>query len=112
MRSQSPEEITLFSEPGKGEVEQIITENQPGRVKFQATYWPARLYNPEYEITLVPDTPVVVIGRQGITLLVVPVSEPQESNLEPEGEIQEKASAFNPSRWTQKFGSLFGFRLN
>ena len=112
MSSESPEKIMIFSKPGIGEVEQIITETQPGRVKFQATYWPARLHNPEYEITLVPNTPVTVIGREGITLLVVPVSEMEQSNLEAEGEIKEKAIAFKRSGWTQKFGSLFGFRLN
>jgi hypothetical protein len=112
MSLESPEKITLFAKPAMGEVEQIITETQAGRVKFQATYWPARLYNPEYEITLVPDTPVTVIDRQGITLLVLPVNEMQQSNLEDQEAMKQKAIASNGSGWTQRFGFLFGSRLN
>ncbi len=67
-------EIKLFSKPGTGIVEETITETQSGRVKFQATYWPARYYGQDNQVTLLPNDQVTVLGRQGITLLVVPVS--------------------------------------
>jgi hypothetical protein len=81
MSSESSTKVILFPTPGKGIIEEIITESQPGRVNFQASYWPARLYNLEQKVTLLPNTPVNVIGREGITLLVVPVSEVEESNI-------------------------------
>lgn len=112
MSLENPATITLFPKPGMGIIEEIITESQPGRVNFQATYWPARLYNPEQEVTLLPNTPVTVIGRQGITLLVVPVSAVAESNLETNSTNEKAALNYRRSGWTQKFGSLFGFRLN
>lgn len=107
----APEEITFFPQPGAGKVEQTITPTQPGRVKFQATYWPARLYDPEEDVTLVPDEPVTVIGRQGITLLITPVSEASEGNSSSnKTEGGNVASHF--STWTQKLGSILGFRLD
>ena len=112
MSLESPTKITLFPKPGKGIVEEIISKSQPGRVNFQATYWPARLYNPEQEVTLLPNTPVTVIGREGITLLVFPVTEMAESNLEVEATNPKAAINSQRSGWTQKFGSLLGFRLN
>lgn len=112
MSSESPEKITLFPKPGKGKVEQIITETQSGRVNFQATYWPARLYNPEHEVNLLPNTPVTVIGRQGITLLVIPFIETEASNLEPNHKNEQSAINDQRSGWRQKFVFLFGFRLN
>jgi hypothetical protein len=102
-----PEGIKLFSQPGTGKVERMISSTQPGRVEFQATYWPARLYHPEHEVTLVPDDPVTVVGRQGITLLVVPVSEVQESDSQEGAVEQRKAIASHISGWTQKIRSVF-----
>ncbi len=66
-------EIKLFPSTGTGTVAETITPEHPGRVRYQATYWPARLYRDE-QITLVPNDKVQVVGRQGLTLLVVPVS--------------------------------------
>ena len=102
-----PEDIKLFSQPGTGKVERMISSTQPGRVQFQATYWPARLYHSGCEVTLVPDDPVTVIGRQGITLLVVPVSEVQESDAQESVVEQQKAIASHISGWTQKIRSVF-----
>jgi len=112
MSSESPTKITLFPKPGKGIIEEIITTSQPGRVNFQATYWPARLYNPEQKVNLLPNTPVTIIGREGITLLVVPISETQESNKDANSVTGKAALNYQRSGWTQKFGSLLGFRLN
>lgn len=72
--SPSNPEITLFSSRGKGVVEETITPEKPGRVRYQATSWPARLYH-DAPVTLLPKDPVYVVGRQGLTLLVVPASD-------------------------------------
>lgn len=117
----APEEITLFPEPSPGKVEQTIATTQPGRVEFQATYWPARFYHCEGEVTLVPDDPVMVVGRQGITLLVVPVSVMPQANLQDgateKGKVLDSAGAKNAiasslSAWTQKFSSILRFWVN
>lgn len=66
-------EIKIFSELGSGTVETTIAPEQPGRVKYKASYWPARFYHQQEQTTLLPNAPVCVVGREGITLLVVPV---------------------------------------
>lgn len=68
------EPVVMFTEPGVGVVEQIIMPAQPGRVEFGATYWPARLFDSQLDITLAPACSVMVVGREGITLLIVPVA--------------------------------------
>ena len=70
----APSEIEIFSEVIMGIVENKITQNQPGRVKCLATYWPARFYHSNCDVVVFPDEIVKVVGRQGITMLVVPVS--------------------------------------
>ena len=63
-----------FPEPVKAIVQEAITATKPGRVKYQASYWPAKLYQPQRGINTVKlekNQPVNVIGREGITLLVV-----------------------------------------
>lgn len=66
--------IEFFPAPLPGIVEEAISLNTPGRVKFKSSYWPARLYQVENEIVLCPDQFVNVIGREGLTLLVCPVA--------------------------------------
>ncbi len=67
-------EIKLFSELGTGTVEETINPKYPGRVKYKATFWPAQFYNQQEQVTLLPNESVTVVGRQGITLLVVSIS--------------------------------------
>jgi hypothetical protein len=69
----APETIEFFIYPGIGEVEQTITLHQRGRVKFMATYWFAQFYPPNNPRLALPGTPVRVIGREGLTLLVVSI---------------------------------------
>lgn len=48
-------------------VEEEIKPNQPGRVRFQSSWWPARC---DREITLKPGQVVHVVGLENITLIV------------------------------------------
>lgn len=52
-------------------VDKPIAPNQPGRIKFQGTYWKAELADPGFKKVEVGE-PVQVVGVQGIRLLVVP----------------------------------------
>jgi membrane protein implicated in regulation of membrane protease activity len=67
--SQSSD-LTAFQ--GRGVVERTITPSTPGRVYFQASYWPARLSQPGVN-DLPPGTLVEVVDRKGLTLLVKPL---------------------------------------
>lgn len=64
--------VEIFSETIEGVVEKAIAHNQPGRVKCFGTYWPAKLHQPNCQIEIIAGSPVIVVGRQGITLLVLP----------------------------------------
>ena len=64
--------LTTFQ--GRGTVERTITSSTPGRVYFQASYWPARFVQPDASGALHPGTPVEVVDRDGLTLLVQPLS--------------------------------------
>lgn len=72
-------EIDLFPKPGIGQVEKTITATQPGRIHFRATSWPARFCYPDSQpdgsLKVIPGEDVIVVGRQGITLLVVPTNQ-------------------------------------
>lgn len=70
--------IELFPQPSIGIVEMTISGDRPGRVKYQSTYWPARILHPSSDIqgkmTFKPNEKVMVMGREGITLLVAPLA--------------------------------------
>lgn len=68
------EKVEMFSEAVMGTVEKTITQNQPGRVKCLGSYWPARFYHSNCDVIVFPDDFVKVVGRQGITMLVIPRS--------------------------------------
>ncbi|MGB3294362.1 MAG: hypothetical protein WBB01_15350 [Phormidesmis sp.] len=44
-----------------------------GRAVLHGTSWLAQLYEPGYSITLLPDQPASAIGRQGNTLILMPL---------------------------------------
>lgn len=54
-------------------VDKPIALHQPGRIKYQGTYWKAALADPSCERIEVGES-VRVVDRQGITLLVIPAS--------------------------------------
>lgn len=64
----------LFQNPTVGVVVQEITQSSQGRVKHDATSWPAELDTPSGEIVLLPNAPVLVVGRRGLVLLVRPLT--------------------------------------
>jgi|GEM_PF-1540236 len=66
--------IEIFPRIITAEVERTIAPTQPGRVKFQASHWPARFYQSSHQKTVSPGESVLVIGRAGIDLLVMPVN--------------------------------------
>jgi membrane protein implicated in regulation of membrane protease activity len=59
------------SHPAYGVVDKAIAPHQPGRIKFQGTYWKTELAYPDCKKVEVGE-PVQVVGLQGIRLLVVP----------------------------------------
>lgn len=58
-------------ESGQGVVIQPIAPRRPGQIKFQGTYWQAELAQPSYGKIDAGES-IEVVGRRGITLLVVP----------------------------------------
>jgi membrane protein implicated in regulation of membrane protease activity len=72
MTTLSQTKPEFFSTPALGIVEKVIAPNQPGRVKYQASYWPAKLDQTAAATAIESNQSVLVIGRQGITLLVRP----------------------------------------
>ena len=66
------EVLSFSSAKNVARVERAITSGRGGRVYFQATYWPARLYQSDSQRTVLPGDMVTIMGRQGLTLLVKP----------------------------------------
>jgi len=100
----APEIIELFSQAAIGNVEETITLHLRGRVRFMATTWFARFYQPGSQTEALPGTSVKVIGREGLTLLVVPIDEgvpPGMPSLE-----HPKTKQLSLS-WMQQIGSWF-----
>ncbi|MCG8368036.1 MAG: NfeD family protein [Pseudanabaenales cyanobacterium] len=66
--------VELFEKPGLGRVDKAIAPNHRGRVFFEGTYWPARLYSADAPLMAIAEveSAVSVLGRQGLTLLVRP----------------------------------------
>ncbi len=52
----------LFPEAIAGIINETISSAQLGRIKCLGTYWPARLYKLESQVTLIPKQPVCVVG--------------------------------------------------
>jgi membrane protein implicated in regulation of membrane protease activity len=57
--------------PAYGVVDKAIAPHQPGRIKFQGTYWKAELANPNYKRIEAGEL-IQVVGLRGITWLVIP----------------------------------------
>ncbi|MBE9139157.1 NfeD family protein [Nodosilinea sp. LEGE 07088] len=64
--------LEFFTPPGEGIATQSITSNNAGRVDVNAVSWPAKLHLNDRVLNISKGQKVVIIGRQGNTLLVVP----------------------------------------
>lgn len=72
----APDRIALFAQPGIGEVVQAISANRRGRVKFRASFWPAKFYlQSQADERALPLDQVIIVGIDGITLLVMPIDD-------------------------------------
>lgn len=69
----------IFADAIEGIVEETISPRQPGRVKCDGTYWPAKLHRPNGQPAIRPGTRVSVVGIEGITLLVCPANSPKSA---------------------------------
>jgi membrane-bound ClpP family serine protease len=64
--------VVKFQQPRLGQVQETITPNQLGWVKFGGSYWAAKFYEPDFSGSIVPGEQVTVLGHQGNALLVMP----------------------------------------
>lgn len=64
--------VQIFPQPGIGSVVEPITTTRQGRVKSKASYWPGRLHEVSIPTRLLPMEIVLVVGREGMILLVQP----------------------------------------
>jgi hypothetical protein len=62
----------LFAQPGTATVVETITLSRRGRVRYLSSYWPARLHQGTSSTQLTPEQTVLVLGREGMTLLIQP----------------------------------------
>lgn len=102
-----PETEELLPQPLPGKVEQMITPTRPGRVRFQATFWTAEFYYSDCQVAVLPGMSVNVVGRRGITLLVIPigyVSHSQFAEQEQSNRDLKRSSLF---RWLQAMSLIF-----
>ncbi len=69
----TPPTTQLFKKIDMGKVEEMITPDRSGRVRFQGSFWRARLLNSTGKhdrLQILPGEWVKVVGRIGLTLLV------------------------------------------
>jgi len=109
--SQNSQSITLFSKAEAGKVEKTITSSESGRVKFQGSYWPAQFYYPDSHLTANPDEVVTIVGRQGITLLVVPEGSPLPGEFSSNSPIQSDKDNLRSAEWSQRLSSRLSVLL-
>ncbi|MBE9136072.1 NfeD family protein [Nodosilinea sp. LEGE 07088] len=67
--------LELFDTPKAARVDCPISAHIRGRVFYEGTYWPARFYDGlvDANYALAVSSRVLVVGRQGLTLLVSPL---------------------------------------
>ena len=65
--------IIIFAKPVRGKATKPIFPHEPGRCEAFGSNWIAVLYPPNSKATILPNSPINVIGRQGIRLLINPL---------------------------------------
>ena len=100
-----PETVELFPHTMTATVDETLIASAPGRVEFQASYWFAEFYQGDYG-KIEPGTVVRVLGRRGLTLLVLPLT--CEICLHQKFRLsQEITNASRSLSWLQWFCSVF-----
>lgn len=69
-----PEDPKMLPEPIYGTIDKAIIQGRIWRVKFNGSYWFARLYDPNQRTTLEPGQTVEILAIRGITLLIAPIA--------------------------------------
>ncbi|NET31351.1 MAG: hypothetical protein F6K19_05035 [Cyanothece sp. SIO1E1] len=87
-----PTPIEFFAYTGIATVVTPIEPQQKGRVRFQATEWPARFYPDDALLSAMPDTQVKVIGREGIALLIAPCQFRSTGTFEQKPQVADEGS--------------------
>ncbi|HSM81679.1 MAG TPA: NfeD family protein [Nodosilinea sp.] len=66
--------LELFDTPKAARVDRPINAQREGRVFYEGSYWPARVYEGvlDASFALAPSSWVSVVGRYGLTLLIAP----------------------------------------
>jgi membrane protein implicated in regulation of membrane protease activity len=66
--------LELFETPKAARVDSPVNARLEGRVFYEGSYWPARIYEGvvDTSFALVPSSWVSVVGRYGLTLLIAP----------------------------------------
>ena len=83
-KTQATFDLCMFDRPQNGTVSAEIRANQDGRVEYDATTWPAKLYLAKsHQDTFPVGEKVRVIGREGITLLVISQHQVWEQTPQP-----------------------------
>jgi hypothetical protein len=73
-----PIPLDLFSSPVLGRIE--VEEGREPRVRFAGTSWPIKLLNSDSESLFIDGQEVLIMGRQGISLLISGASQQSPPN--------------------------------
>ena len=65
--------IELFAAPREGIIDRPVAAHLPGRVKAMGSIWNARFYQIDRQIVIAAGDRVLIVGRQGLTLLIAPI---------------------------------------
>ena len=65
--------IEIFPKGLSGVVTKLIAPYQPGRVNCQGRSWRAKLYELNCQAALLPGQPIIAIGRESLTFIVIPL---------------------------------------
>lgn len=68
------EPFELYDPPIWGTITKPITPLHRGRVAAFASIWYCSFYHPDYYVSLEPGDSVLIVGRRGITLLIIPTA--------------------------------------
>lgn len=65
--------INSFDTPASGLVDKAVVGDVPGRIRYNGTTWFARPHPSQLNLTFAEGERVLILGRQGNTLLICPI---------------------------------------